>query len=107
VTIRSRYTYGSAVACSERLEGAGLELAKQYSAVVLDPCVGQELSRHRLLLVSEAFARSVRNNTLAEFGAQGIRMGGFAVLARVLTPSDFGSLRARASTSALHTRAGA
>ena len=67
----------------------------------------ETLNEGRAAQVSKAFARSVRNNTLAEFGARGIRMGGFAVLARVLTPSDFGSLRARASTSALHTRAGA
>jgi hypothetical protein len=30
------------------LEGSGLELAKQYSAIVLDPCVGQELARRLL-----------------------------------------------------------
>lgn len=59
------------------------------------------LKEARAEQVSRAFARSVRNNTLAEFGAQGIRMSGLVVLARALTPSDFGSLKALVAITAI------
>lgn len=41
----------------------------------------------------EAVARSVRDNVIAEFVVQGVRVGGFVVLARALTPEDFGVFR--------------
>jgi lipopolysaccharide exporter len=37
-----------------------------------------------------AFARSVRDNMVAEFLVQGLRVGGIVVLARALSPHDFG-----------------
>jgi polysaccharide transporter, PST family len=39
------------------------------------------------------FARSVRNNALAEVAVQGLRVSGMIVLARVLRPADFGVFR--------------
>jgi PST family polysaccharide transporter len=39
------------------------------------------------------FAKSVRANTLGEFASQGVRVGGFVALARMLQPSDIGVLR--------------
>lgn len=51
--------------------------------------------------VSRAFARGIRDNTLAEFGAQAIRVGGLVVLARALSPSDFGSLKALVAITAI------
>jgi O-antigen/teichoic acid export membrane protein len=41
----------------------------------------------------QAFARSVRDNVLAELALQVIRIGGIVVLARELTPDDFGVFR--------------
>ncbi|HLX37154.1 MAG TPA: oligosaccharide flippase family protein [Candidatus Binataceae bacterium] len=41
----------------------------------------------------QAFARSVRDNVFAEIALQIIRVGGMIVLARELTPSDFGVFR--------------
>jgi teichuronic acid exporter len=41
----------------------------------------------------QAFARSVRDNVLAELALQVIRIGGIVVLARELTPGDFGLFR--------------
>jgi O-antigen/teichoic acid export membrane protein len=41
----------------------------------------------------QAFARSVRNNVIAEFAIQGLRVGGIVILARLLTPKDFGVLK--------------
>lgn len=37
-----------------------------------------------------AFARSVRDNMVAEFVVQALRVGGMVVLARALSPHDFG-----------------
>ena len=37
-----------------------------------------------------AFARSVRDNMVAEFVVQALRVGGMVVLARALSPNDFG-----------------
>ena len=37
-----------------------------------------------------AFARSVRDNMVAEFVVQALRIGGMVVLARALSPHDFG-----------------
>ena len=41
----------------------------------------------------QAVARSVRDNVIAEFAVQAIRLGGFVLLARELTPDDFGVFR--------------
>lgn len=41
----------------------------------------------------QAFSRSVRDNVVAEFAAQGLRIAGTVVLARLLWPEDFGLLR--------------
>ncbi len=41
----------------------------------------------------QAVARSVRDNIIAEFAVQAIRLGGFVLLARKLTPDDFGVFR--------------
>jgi O-antigen/teichoic acid export membrane protein len=41
----------------------------------------------------QAVARSVRDNVIAEFAVQALRLGGFIVLARTLTPADFGLFR--------------
>lgn len=41
----------------------------------------------------DAFARSVRNNVLAEFAVQVLRTGGIVVLARALRPEYFGVLK--------------
>lgn len=40
-----------------------------------------------------AFTRSVRDNLMAEFAVQGLRIGGIVVLARRLEPEDFGLLK--------------
>jgi len=53
--------------------------------------------------VSEAFARSVRDNILAEFGAQAIRFGGIIFLARILGPEDFGILKALVAVTLIAT----
>src|SRR3984957_6278884 len=41
----------------------------------------------------QAVARSVRNNVIAEFLVQAVRLGGFGVLARALGPDEFGIFR--------------
>ncbi|MGH7913944.1 MAG: lipopolysaccharide biosynthesis protein [Candidatus Binataceae bacterium] len=41
----------------------------------------------------QAVARSVRDNVIAEFAVQAIRLGGFVVLARALSPDNFGVFR--------------
>jgi O-antigen/teichoic acid export membrane protein len=41
----------------------------------------------------DAVARSVRDNVIAEFVVQGVRISGFVVLARALSPEDFGVFR--------------
>jgi O-antigen/teichoic acid export membrane protein len=41
----------------------------------------------------QAFARSVRDNVMAEVMVQSLRVGGLIILARALTPSDFGWFR--------------
>ncbi len=61
----------------------------------------EALKEKRAASVSRAFARSVRNNTLAEFAAQAIRFGGMVVLARTLSPSDFGALKALVAITAI------
>ncbi|HUA33206.1 MAG TPA: oligosaccharide flippase family protein [Candidatus Binataceae bacterium] len=40
-----------------------------------------------------SFARSVRNNAMAEIGVQAIRISAMIILARQLAPSDFGAFR--------------
>lgn len=64
-------------------------------------CTAQEEDRAEALAatVSEAFADSVRNNVLAEFGAQAIRFAGIIFLARILSPADFGVLKALLSVT--------
>src|SRR6267154_5517829 len=42
---------------------------------------------------SPAFARGVRDNVIGEIALQVVRIGGLIVLARALTPSDFGLFR--------------
>jgi O-antigen/teichoic acid export membrane protein len=63
--------------------------------------VDEALKEKRAASVSRAFARSVRDNTLAEFAAQAVRFGGMVVLARTLTPSDFGALKALVAITAI------
>jgi PST family polysaccharide transporter len=41
----------------------------------------------------QAVARSVRDNVIAEFVVQAVRLGGFVVLARALGPEEFGVFR--------------
>ena len=41
----------------------------------------------------QAVARSVRDNVIAEFVVQGVRLGGFVLLARALGPNQFGIYR--------------
>lgn len=41
----------------------------------------------------QAFARSVRDNVMAEVMIQSLRVGGLIILARALTPNDFGWFR--------------
>lgn len=41
----------------------------------------------------QAVARGVRDNVIAEFAVQGLRVGGLVVLARALRPEDFGLFR--------------
>jgi|HubBroStandDraft_1064217.scaffolds.fasta_scaffold66142_2 PST family polysaccharide transporter len=41
----------------------------------------------------QAVARSVRDNVIAEFVVQGVRLGGFVMLARALGPGQFGIFR--------------
>lgn len=40
-----------------------------------------------------AFARSIRDNMMAEFVVQALRIGGMVILARALSPHDFGLLK--------------
>ena len=47
-------------------------------------------TRHSLW---QAVARSVRDNVIAEFVVQGVRLGGFVMLARALGPQQFGIYR--------------
>ncbi|MGA9723018.1 MAG: oligosaccharide flippase family protein, partial [Candidatus Binatus sp.] len=57
-----------------------------------EPVIGADASdraeRNRWLW--NAFARSVRDNMVAEFVVQALRIGGIVVLARALSPDDFG-----------------
>ena len=48
-----------------------------------------------------AFARGVRDNVIGEVGLQVVRIGGLVVLARALTPSDFGLFRVLITFSAI------
>ena len=41
----------------------------------------------------QAVARSVRDNVIAEFVVQAVRLGGFVLLARALSPDQFGIFR--------------
>jgi O-antigen/teichoic acid export membrane protein len=50
---------------------------------------------------SPAFARGVRDNVIGEIGLQVVRVGGLVVLARALTPSDFGLFRVLVTVSAI------
>ena len=44
----------------------------------------------------QAVARSVRDNVIAEFVVQGVRLGGFVLLARALGPDQFGIFQSAA-----------
>ena len=48
-----------------------------------------------------AFARGVRDNVIGEVGLQVVRIGGLIVLARALSPSDFGMFRVLITVSAI------
>ncbi|HSY79160.1 MAG TPA: hypothetical protein VK884_06105, partial [Verrucomicrobiae bacterium] len=48
-----------------------------------------------------AFARGVRDNVIGEVALQVVRIGGLVVLARALTPSDFGLFRVLITFSAI------
>ena len=50
---------------------------------------------------SPKFARGVRDNVIGEVGLQVVRIGGLVVLARALTPSDFGMFRVLITVSAI------
>jgi lipopolysaccharide exporter len=59
----------------------------------MKPCETQPASSAEAIenaTVWSAFARSVRDNVLAEVGIQGIRVSAMIILARELTPHDFG-----------------
>ena len=47
------------------------------------------------------FARGVRDNVIGEVALQAVRIGGLVVLARALTPSDFGLFRVLVTLSAI------
>lgn len=51
----------------------------------------------------QAVARSVRDNVIAEFIVQAVRVGGLVVLARALSPEDFGVFRVLLVACALVT----
>ncbi|HVB79024.1 MAG TPA: lipopolysaccharide biosynthesis protein [Candidatus Binataceae bacterium] len=51
----------------------------------------------------QAVARSVRDNVIAEFAVQGLRLAGLVVLARALRPEDFGVFRVLLVVSVLVT----
>jgi PST family polysaccharide transporter len=76
--------------------GAALRQADPETAGSLDRGLGREK-------LSRAFGRSVRNNLFAELGVQAVRIGGFVVLARLLTPADFGLLRVLVAISLIAT----
>jgi O-antigen/teichoic acid export membrane protein len=63
--------------------------------------VNETSNAGRAAYISKAFVRSVRDNTIAEFAAQAIRFAGIVVLARALTPSDFGILKALFAIAAI------
>jgi len=50
---------------------------------------------------SPAFARGVRDNVIGEIALQVVRIGGLVVLARELTPSDFGLFRVLVTVTAI------
>jgi O-antigen/teichoic acid export membrane protein len=50
---------------------------------------------------SPTFARGVRDNVVGEVGLQIVRIGGLIVLARALSPSDFGMFRVLITVSAI------
>lgn len=51
----------------------------------------------------QAVARSVRDNVIAEFVVQAVRLGGFVLLARALSPDQFGIFRVLLVASVLTT----
>jgi len=51
----------------------------------------------------QAVARSVRDNVIAEFVVQAVRLGGFVLLARALSPGQFGVFRVLLVVSMLAT----
>jgi O-antigen/teichoic acid export membrane protein len=51
----------------------------------------------------QAVARSVRDNVIAEFVVQAVRLGGFVLLARALSPHQFGIFRVLLVVSVLTT----
>jgi O-antigen/teichoic acid export membrane protein len=51
----------------------------------------------------QAVARSVRDNVIAEFVVQAVRLGGFVLLARALSPDQFGIFRVLLVVSVLAT----
>src|SRR6185437_540556 len=70
------------------------------SQVSTPPPVESQPTRHSLW---QAVARSVRDNVIAEFVVQVVRLGGFVVLARALRPDDFGVFRVLLVVSVLTT----
>lgn len=61
-----------------------------HAAQDLDRAVMDSEGRRKLW---QAFARSIRDNAMAEFAVQILRIAGMVMLARALTPADFGVLK--------------
>jgi polysaccharide transporter, PST family len=90
-------TIGENIACDDRRDGR--QPSRNGREIFPD---GRQIGRDGLGAFRERtatgplwrqFARSVRNNVLAEVAVQGLRVSGMIVLARVLRPADFGVFR--------------
>ncbi len=62
------------------------------SGVPVEPPI-ESYSAEPLHSLWQAVARSVRDNVIAEFVVQAVRLGGFVLLARALSPDQFGVFR--------------
>jgi len=60
---------------------------------VVEDCAGAPQPDEPNRRLWSAFARSIRDNMMAEIVVQILRIGGIVILARALSPHDFGSLK--------------
>jgi O-antigen/teichoic acid export membrane protein len=67
------------------------------------PQTGEPSPAEPLHSLWQAVARSVRDNVIAEFLVQAVRLGGFVLLARALSPDQFGIFRVLLVVSVLAT----